>query len=154
MSLVENRAALVGIALVGVGLIALMAWSDGRARQRRDADEAAYWNITGPPCPSLTGEAFRAARLKAPRAFDYGGSRAGTLTYGVVRFGRFAGHASCNQAPNGLHTRLICQFTSPAALRIRTARGEVFYVPGVGRPATVIVDRDVPRCVMASNFTL
>lgn len=154
MSVVENRVALAGLALVGMGLIALMAWSDWQTGQRRDAAERVYWSVSGAPCPTLTAAAFTAARLKAPRAFDYGGSRAGTLTYGVVRFGRFAGHVACNQRPNGLHTRVICQFSSPAALTVKTTNGVAYYVPGVGRPATIIVDRDVPRCAMASNFTL
>lgn len=155
MTLAQSRPWMIGaVVLLGIALIAVVAVAQWRSHQRRDASEAAYWRVDGPPCPQLSAEVFRAARLRAPRQFDYGGSRAGDLRYGVTRFGRFAGHVSCNQVPNGLHTRTICQFTSPAALSVRTGRGEVFYAPGTGRPASVIIDRDVPRCVLASHFTL
>ena len=48
----------------------------------------------------------------------------------------------------------VCQFTSPAALTAKTKAGMFYFLPGVGKPATLIIQHDQPRCVLASKFTL
>jgi hypothetical protein len=108
--------------------------------------EARALAIDGPPCAALTEAAFGAARLTAPRTF----------VYDQLHFGRAAGHVSCSQVGENGGTAFgavtVCQFTSPAALTVRTPKGAWFFSPGVGHPATVFVDKDVPRCVLASKF--
>ena len=118
--------------------------------QHRDTSVAANkdWAIAGPPCPSLTKAEFAAKGYKAPKSFDYDD----------VKMARKAGHASCQDLQTnggkGFSHDQACQFTSPAAMIITTPKGEFFYTPEVGQPATVYVHEGVPRCVLGGKFTL
>jgi hypothetical protein len=109
---------------------------------------ARAWNIQGPPCPALSEAEFLAKRWTASKTFNYGD----------VTLGRAAGDASCSDvkedAGKGLFNDRVCQFTSPAALTVVSRSGRYYFLPGVGQPATISIHRDVPKCVMASNFTL
>ena len=71
---------------------------------------------------------------------------------------RKAGNASCQDLKRsgglGLLHDQACQFTGPAALVVTTKKGEFFYIPEVGQPATVYVRDGAPRCVMGGKFTL
>jgi hypothetical protein len=118
--------------------------------QHRDTNVALAkdWAINGPPCPSLTRAEFEAKGFKAPKSFDYDD----------LTMARKAGHASCSDIQQGggkgmFHDQ-ACQFTSPAALIITTKKGEFFYTPEVGQPATVYVHDGVPKCVLGGKFTL
>ena len=53
----------------------------------------------------------------------------------------------------GFGTFPVCQFTSPASLLVKTRRGEFYFAPGIGQPATVSVPHGLPQCVMNSKFT-
>ncbi len=109
---------------------------------------AREWAISGEPCPTLTPEAFRAGGFKAPQMFKYD----------AYAFGRRAGHVDCNavgtKGGKGLGSVVICQFTSPIVLTVKTPRGEYVFNPGVGHAATVQVEDGAPRCVLASKFTV
>ena len=109
---------------------------------------AREWTIEGPPCPSLTRAQFEARGLKAPKGLQYSG----------VTVSRQFGHVSCSYLRYGdgwgPDTYVVCQFTSPNVLRVETAKGQWYFVPGMGQPATISTPRDQARCVMASNFTL
>ena len=141
----------VAIVLAGLGFLAFAAWLYGGSylRQREAAlfraQEAA---VGGPPCPQLTAAEFAARKLKAPKATQYEG----------VIFARQFGHMDCSTLRYGggwgTKTYPVCQFTSPYALRIVTPKGEWFYAPGPGQPATVGAPHGQARCVMASNFNL
>lgn len=131
--------ATIGLSLAIVGAVLV------RNRNSQIA-EAQALAVDGPPCASLTTEGFRAARLVAPLVF----------AYDQLRFGRAAGHVSCSQVGEKGGTAFgavtVCQFTSPAALTVKTPKGSWFFLPGIGHPATIFVDKDVPRCVLASKF--
>jgi hypothetical protein len=135
-------------AVVASGAVAgLLVFNFTQQRQSSVAANKA-WAITGPPCPSLTGAEFIAKGYKAPKSFDYDD----------VKMARKAGHASCQDLQTnggkGFSHDQACQFTSPAALIITTPKGEFFYTPEVGQPATVYVHEGVPRCVLGGKFTL
>lgn len=104
--------------------------------------------VEGAPCPQLTAAEFTARRLRAPKLTSYEG----------IVFGRQFGHMDCSAlrygAGWGTETYPVCGFTSPNALSVRTGKGEWFFAPGPGQPATVAVPHGQPRCVMDSNFTL
>ena len=89
-----------------------------------------------------------ARHYRLPKTFDYDG----------VTLGRVAGDVSCSDVKDdggkGFGTDKVCQFTSPATLTVATPVGVTYYEPGVGQPATLSIHRDVPRCVLASKFTL
>jgi hypothetical protein len=143
-----QRAAIAVAALV---FLAFAAWLYGGSylRQREFAlGRAAEAKIDGPPCPQLTAAQFAQRGLKAPKATDYEG----------VVFGRQFGHMDCRTlrygAGWGTEVYPVCQFTSPNALSVKTARGVWFFHPGPGQPATVATPHGEARCVMGSNFRL
>ena len=134
----------VVVVTTGIGLVTFEAVRNRNA----NIATAKAWNIQGPPCPAFTQAEFQAKRYTALKTFDYDG----------IAIGRTAGDANCSDIKEaggkGLGTDKVCQFTSPATLTVVSKAGSYFFVPGAGQPASLIIHRDVPRCVMASNFTL
>ena len=136
--------------LAGVALVVLVWQFVGgyRAVQQERIADAREWRIEGPPCPQITAAQFVGKRQRGPRSFEYQG----------VTFFRRYGHVSC--APiyyDGGRSDLlypVCQFTSPGDLLIRTRKGDWYFQPGPGQPATVSAAHDDARCVMASKFSL
>lgn len=133
----------VALSVIG-GLLAL----DFKHRQAANMGTAQAWDIKGAPCPTATAEEWAFKHQVAPKTFEYDGD---TL-------GRVAGDASCSDVQDhggkGLGVIKVCQFTSPAALTAKTKAGMFYFLPGVGKPATLIIQHDQPRCVLASKFTL
>ncbi len=136
-----------GILLVGVGGSLLhFLWPTITANHEATVAEAKAWTIEGEPCPTLTAEAFAAQNLKPKRSFDYR----------EVKLARAYGHVECRQIKNaggqGLGSHTVCQFTSPAVLQVTTAKGEFFFLPGIGRPATVAIEGGEAHCVLAGDY--
>ncbi|WP_309605089.1 hypothetical protein [Phenylobacterium sp.] len=133
--------------VVATSATALLTYNFVRDR-KADVATARAWDIQGPPCPGLTQAQFTAQGYKAQHTFDYDG----------VTIGRHSGDANCSDVKQaggkGLFNDKVCQFTSPATLTVTSRAGTYFFVPGVGQPATLAIHRDIPRCVMASKFTL
>src|SRR3569623_3437467 len=134
----------VVVLTAGIGLVTFQLVRD------RDANiaTAKAWDIKGPPCPLLSQAEFQAKRYTALKTFDYDGTT----------IGRTAGDASCSDVKSGggkgFSKEKVCQFTSPAPMNVASKAGSWFFVPGVGQPATIAIHHDVPKCVMASKFTL
>jgi hypothetical protein len=148
-----SRVRRIGVAHVIAAVVASAAVAGVLAYnfvQTRDKNVAVAeaWKIDGPPCPSLTKAQFAAQGYKAPKSFDYDD----------VTIARKAGNVSCQDVKRnggaGLLHDQACQFTGPAALVVTTRKGEFFYVPEVGHPATVYVHDGAPRCVLGGKFTL
>lgn len=137
----------IGAVVVLTAAIGLITFQFVRDRNAH-ISTAKAWDIQVPPCPAFTEAEFQAKRYTALKTFDYDGTT----------IGRTAGDASCSDVKDaggkGLGTDKVCQFTSPATLTVVSPAGRWFFVPGAGQPSTLIIHRDVPRCVMASNFTL
>lgn len=132
-------------ALLLLGLIAA-SFVPAYFKQRNAAiAESGRWSISGPPCPALSAAEFAASGRVTPRGF----------TFGEVRFENQHGHASCTtlvyDGGTGRGTYPACQFMAPAVLKVTTAKGQFHFLPGLGQPATVFVENDQPRCVMAIN---
>lgn len=131
--------------------VALPAYVVGGA-YLKDRDAALVlareWSITGPPCPSLTRAQFEARALRAPKRTDYAG----------VTVARQFGHVTCSPLRYGdgwgLRHYVVCQFTSPNVLKVSTDKGDWYFEPGMGRPATISTRHEQARCVLASNFKL
>jgi hypothetical protein len=134
----------VVVITAGAGLLTFQFVKDRNAH----IATARAWNIQGPPCPAMTEAAFTAKRYTALKTFPYDDAT----------IGRTAGDASCSDVKEsggkGFGTDRVCQFTSPATLTVVTPAGRWFFVPGAGQPSTLIIHKGVPRCVMASKFTL
>ncbi len=131
--------------------LAFVAWLIGGSylRQRDFAlSRARGAAVSGPPCPQVTAAEFAARRLPKFRA---------TLYEGVV-FGRQFGHMDCATLRYGggwsPAAYPVCQFTGPGLLQVKTDRGEWFFAPGPGRPATAGAPHGKATCVLASNFTV
>lgn len=127
-----------------VVLVPAAIWSWQRHLETAVAN-AKEWTVAGPPCPSVTRQAYLAGAVHATQEFQLG-------DFG---FGRAYGHVSCNFVANdggrGLGDYPVCQFTSPAVLHVTTPKGEYYFFPSTG-PATVSIPQGVPQCVMASKF--
>lgn len=140
----SGRAATAGLGLflllvLSVPIATMYAgWAAQQALEAR-------WDIKGAPCPVAANPALDGSRT--PKAFDYGD----------VHFARRFGHVSCIAATEGgpLKPEIYraCQFTGPGTLAVATAGRTVVFEPGVGRTATVKVERGAASCVLGGWFT-
>lgn len=126
--------------VVSLPLLGIYAtWSDQRAMRKA-------WNISGPACPVAAGPPPSGSERRPLTVFDYGD----------VSFSRKFGHVSCvapsEGGPFARTTYRVCQFTGPALIGVTTAERTVFYAPGVGRRATVVVRGGTPSCVVGGWF--
>lgn len=104
--------------------------------------------IAGPPCPAVSAAAFQSALKRQELTLKY------VFNFNGDVFGRAIGDGDCDvaaaQGSAGLGTYDVCEFTGPAVLYVKTGKAEFFYLPGVGRKATVMTPGGVARCVMAA----
>jgi hypothetical protein len=142
-----SMAQVVGAVVVITVAVGFLAFNFVQGR-KASVGTAKAWDIQGPPCPALTEAQFTEGRHTAKKTFDYDG----------IVIGRLAGDASCSDVKDsggkGFLNDKVCQFTSPVTLTVKTKAGRYFFVPDVGQPATLAIHHDVPRCVLASKFTL
>jgi len=136
----------IGAVVVITAAFTLVTFEFVRDRNANIATARA-WDIQGPPCPQASAADWTARRLKAPKVFDYDGTR----------LGRWSGDVFCSDVKDkggkGFRTDKVCQFTNPTNLSVTTSAGVVYYAPGVAQPVTVRIHRDVASCVMGSKFT-
>ena len=130
----------IGFAVVAVLLAVVMLAAGLRAQSAADR----YWKVAGPPCPSLTREAFQSQPIKTSQFFRME----------TVVFARAYGYSNCGELPakGGLQTLVVCQFTNPGVLAVTTAAGDFYFAPGLGQPATVSAADGPPSCVMGANY--
>jgi hypothetical protein len=137
---------LVSPLAIGAGLVVLAAIGAGWGWHRHTVymDTQAL-TITGPPCPTITRQAYMSSDISASHVF----------LYDDVRFARADGMVSCDEIADhggyGFGRLPVCQFNSPTVLEIITPRGEFFYATRA-RPATVTVDQGTPSCVMNARL--
>ena len=131
-----------------VAIVAGFLFVNSTYHREKSIEEANYWTIRGSPCVQLSRDQFAASRAQTPRSFEF---------LGII-FSRFSGHVSCAEIKSdggrGWRSQIVCQFTSPKALRIKTGGGEFYFLPGPGQPATVSVLDDRATCVMSSKFRI
>jgi hypothetical protein len=130
----------VGFLAFAAGLAGVMIVSGLRAQWAADQ----YWKVAGPPCPTLTRQAFQAQSVTPTQSFR--------MENAV--FARAYGYSNCGELPakGGLEALVVCQFTNPGVLAVTTAAGDFYFAPGIGQPATVSAGEGPPRCVMGSNY--
>lgn len=132
-------AAVAGLGFVGAAAIAV----SNEAFQFRADSQA--WPRAGPPCPTIAPDAV--ARTLAMRGLS--------VRYRVeiegAEFGRSFGNGDCGLAPSGAGWSYApaCKFDAPALVMVRTARGETYFLTGVGRPATAFASADGAHCYLA-----
>jgi len=146
-----TRGQVATLLLAAAVALGFCAWALGGAYLRHRGERIALardWAIDGPPCPMLSRAEFLARHVHMQPGVDYDGAQ----------FYRQTGHMECSPIAYGggraLSDYAVCQFTGPNVVRVTTRRGEWFFAPGVGRPATVSTADDQARCVLAADFRL
>jgi hypothetical protein len=136
----------LGIVPAGLVVFTLLSFN---ATLHRRTDREQGWVGNRPPCPGISASAYAAKGYPArERTTDYDGA--------VIA--RQSGHVMCKAVDTpgraGFVSHLVCQFTSPVAIRVKTAAMEAFFEPGPGSLATVSMERGGPACVLGGEFTL
>ena len=131
----------------GGALVWVILSINAAGHHRLERDQG--WIGDGPPCPAITAAAYRAGGYAAhERSTVYDGA---TL---ARQFGHMMWKDVDTSGGFGVITHPACQFTSPTAIRVRTAARESFFEPGGGRTATVSIERDRTTCALSGQFTL
>jgi hypothetical protein len=133
-------ATLVTMAILLAGFTLVGQTRDAAAGARDEAEQNAFWSVSGPPCPETSRDAF-AAGLQPRYEFDFN----------EVSFARAYGEADCRAYGDTISSYRKCMFSSPGVVRVTAGAREAFYTPGIGKPATVTVEKDHISCVIASR---
>lgn len=116
------------------------------AQKNASADEAAFWSLRGPPCPTMDLAAYERAWGEAQ-----------VTRYAGASFEYRVGHMMCTRRPvEGQDGALypVCQFTGPVFLGVTTARGRYFFNPPYTHAARVGVVDGEARCVLVPRFKM
>lgn len=141
------RIMMIVVCVLVVGGVASLIGLENKKKSDAIAASSAAANVetlVGPPCPSITEADFTARGVKISKTFEFNS----------LQWGRRFGHTDCNLvAVKGVADPVpVCQFTSPGIVAVTTAKGNFYFDPGAGSPATVRVVDGTPSCVKASNF--
>jgi hypothetical protein len=130
------------VAVLAAGGVGGALW--WRHRQADIADARA-WTVIGPPCPAVDRATFLAQPYEARQAFETDG----------IRWARSSAVVECQtiRSDGGVGGEVypVCQFSSPRALQITTAKGDFYFVPPLGQKATVTVRGGVASCVLGAS---
>jgi len=137
----------VGFGLVlALAVVAVCVTWNYQSHRRQDLAEG--WIGDRPACPELTAAAYAAKGY--PRAER-------SSVYEDSVFARQFGHMECKdvvtQGGLGFLTHPVCQFSAPAALRVKAGAGEAFFEPGIGHIATVSIEHGRASCALGGKFT-
>jgi hypothetical protein len=145
----KNKSRTIGViaiaALIAAGSVGFLIFADrdstNRAVEKASAASGAV-GISGPACAAGTPQG------KLGRGDEWM-----MHEFNDNQFGRRIGHVDCAlAAAGGGKFDAVCQFSSPAELKVVTKTGETYFDIGLGQPATVTVKADnTVSCVMASN---
>ncbi|MGZ6020682.1 MAG: hypothetical protein ACXWKO_18610 [Phenylobacterium sp.] len=135
----------LGLLLALAVVAAAVSWN---YLSHRRQDLAEGWIGDRPACPAITAAAYAAKGYAR-------GERASA--YEETTFARQFGHMECKdvvtQGGFGFLTHPVCQFSGPAALRVKASGGEAFFEPGVGRIATVSIEHGRASCALGGKFS-
>lgn len=144
----KRRPTPVGLWIGGLAVVVAIVAATHYFLDRRDkqmAAEAKAWIVTGPPCPQVTKAVFAAQPFEARQVTNLAGVRWARSSATVVCHGTDMGGGK------GQIADPVCQFSSPRVLQITTAKGDFYFVPGLGNRATVSVHDGVASCVIGAS---
>lgn len=132
-----------GALIVGVGLVAAGVMTFHKWQADNGADEllAAAWTVTGPPCPTITAAYYKTLGVE-PIPFSFEGM-SGERAHGDVKCQEIDYDGARKTKPFP-----VCEFQPPFALRISQPGGDVYFEPGVAKPATLSMPDGKLRCVL------
>ena len=116
------------------------------AQKSASADEAAFWSLRGPPCPSLDPASYQRA-WGTPQVTRYDGA---SFEYRV-------GHMMCTRRPGEQGTGgpyPVCQFTGPVFLSVETGGRRSYFAPPARYAARVAILNGQARCVLIPRFKM
>ena len=135
----------LGLLLALAVVAAAVSWN---YLSHRKQDLAEGWIGDRPACPELAASAYAAKGY--PR-----GER--SSAYEETEYARQFGHMECKDVVSkgglGFLNHPVCQFSGPAALRVKAPAGEVFFEPGIGQIATVSIEHGRAACAIGGKFT-
>jgi hypothetical protein len=115
------------------------------AQKDASTDEATFWSLRGPPCPSLDQASYQRAWGTAQ-----------VTRYDGASFEYRVGHMMCTRRPDehgaGLHP--VCQFTGPVFLGVETGGERHYFAPPSRYAARVAILDGQPRCVLIPRFKM
>ena len=134
--------AIMTVVAVAATLVVVIAWSKAEKPTIQALSPPA-----GAPCPAVSQDAISwrpEPRLKS--------------AVGGVVFARGAGDVRCDVEGSPMAEAsdhgdtVLCQFSAPMALSVRTGRAEFAYEAPAGQVASVYVSHGKPRCVLAAPY--
>ena len=143
---VQITAAVILASIVAVGVVTTI-WSVKQQSDeiKQSTVETRAQDIVGAPCPRVSRAGY-SQPLPTANVFDFDG----------VRFGRRFGEADCSAIARrsviGNGYQLVCQFSSPDILAVKSDKGLFYFEPGPGQEATLFILDGAPRCVLASPY--
>ncbi|HEX3919120.1 MAG TPA: hypothetical protein VHW60_17425 [Caulobacteraceae bacterium] len=143
LSVIRTMAIVSALVFGGAGagwLYTVWSHQTGDARAETKA-----WLVTGPPCPTITADAWRALDIANPQPASFRG----------IVAERDAGDVTCetqdvDAAGHAVAPYPVCRFGSPVAIHLITPRGDLYFQPPVGSAATVTLAGGQPRCMLAA----
>jgi hypothetical protein len=130
--------------LVVVGVVGSIALASKKNTDTQFAAEAQKFGVGGKPCPVVTREEMAKDGPDPTHASDYGG----------MHLIRAFGDVECNEIVAGGRLK-ICLFSSPGSLSAQAGDKTVLYLPGLGQPASVMVDeKNQLSCVLVAKKPL
>jgi hypothetical protein len=116
------------------------------AQKNASADEAAFWSLRGPPCPTLDQASYQRAWGTAQ-----------VTRYGGASFEYRVGHMMCTRRPGEQGTGgpyPVCQFTGPVFLGVETGGRRAYFAPPSRHAARVAIQNGQARCVLIPGFKM
>jgi len=134
----------VGVAAC-VAVVAYFAWASFlRDRDKNMVDAQAY-AASGAPCPVATAAQLAANGPHPRHSFDFDDVKL-SYAFGETDCAMVADHGGA-----GLAKFPICHFTSPGSLEVVAGKTEAIFLPGLGKPAAIMVHQGVISCVLTAK---
>ncbi|HEX3919852.1 MAG TPA: hypothetical protein VHW60_21135 [Caulobacteraceae bacterium] len=138
-----RRVVIISVIVIG-GLAAAdlaVLWTHARTLAKADA---ASWVVTGPPCPAIDAAWWGKLAITTPQ----------TVSFQGIASERAHGDTDCytedHDQGKAVTPYPVCAFSAPFAVHVRTAGGDAYFEPGVGKPATISLINGQARCVVGA----
>jgi len=134
----------VGVAAC-VAVVGYFAWASFlRDRDKNMVDAQAY-AASGAPCP---------VAARAQLGVDGPGLRH-SFEFDDVKLSYAFGETDCAMVADhggaGLAKFPICHFTSPGSLEVVAGKSDAIFLPGLGKPAAIMVHKGVISCLLTAK---